>query len=60
VRRKEFRVFAHPPDAMLGVLTDHGLHAALTHRGLAWHVEGLARSAADSSVMDATSPRDRG
>jgi magnesium-protoporphyrin O-methyltransferase len=46
VRRKEFRVFAHPPDAMLGVLTDHGMHASLTHRGLAWHVEGLARSAA--------------
>ena len=42
-RRKEFRVFTHPPEAMLGVLTDHGLHPVRVHRGLAWQVEGLAR-----------------
>ncbi|MGZ8738018.1 MAG: methyltransferase domain-containing protein [Nocardioides sp.] len=42
-RRKEFRVFAHPPDAMLEVLTDHGLHPALTHHGFTWQVEGLTR-----------------
>ena len=42
-RRKEFRVFAHPPGAMLEVLTAHGLHPTLAHRGLAWQVEGLTR-----------------
>jgi hypothetical protein len=36
--RREFRAFAHPPDAMLGVLTDHGLRSAIAHRGSVWQV----------------------
>jgi magnesium-protoporphyrin O-methyltransferase len=43
VRGKEFRVFAHPPGAMLAVLADRGLTPVLAHHGLAWQVEGLTR-----------------
>ncbi len=41
--RKTFRTFNHPPDAMLGVLAEHGLTATYGHRGLAWQVAGLER-----------------
>jgi magnesium-protoporphyrin O-methyltransferase len=41
--RKEYRAFAHPTSAMIGVLTDHGLRATYAHRGLAWQVTGLER-----------------
>jgi hypothetical protein len=40
---KEFRTFAHPPEAMLGVCRDHGLSPAYAHAGAVWHVEGLSR-----------------
>lgn len=40
-RRTTFRTFNHPPEAMLGVLAEHGLTATYTHHGLAWHVAGL-------------------
>lgn len=40
---REFRVFAHPPEAMLAVLRDHGLEATFGERGLAWEVRGLRR-----------------
>ena len=43
LRRSEFRTFAHPPQAMLAVLQDHGLQHTFTHRGLPWHVAGLQR-----------------
>jgi 16S rRNA G966 N2-methylase RsmD len=41
--RREFRTFAHPPQAMLAVLKRHGLRHTFTHRGLPWHVAGLER-----------------
>ena len=41
--RREFRVFLHPPAAMLAVLGEHGLAPALEHRGLAWEAHGLSR-----------------
>lgn len=41
--RKEFRTFAHPPDAMLAVLTARGLRSVLGPRGRVWQVEGLSR-----------------
>ena len=41
--RQEFRVFAHPPAAMLGVLREQGLEARFAESGLAWQVTGLAR-----------------
>jgi len=41
--RREFRTFAHPPEAMLGVLERRGLRPALAHHGFPWQVEGLER-----------------
>lgn len=41
-----YRSFAHPPEAMLGVLRERGLTTVHSHRGVVWHVEGLAREAA--------------
>jgi len=42
-RGSEFRTFAHPPAAMLDVLTARGLQPEYTHRGLIWRVAGLER-----------------
>jgi 2-polyprenyl-3-methyl-5-hydroxy-6-metoxy-1,4-benzoquinol methylase len=42
--RSEFRVFAHPPAAMLAVLRGHGLEAVFAERGLAWEARGLSRA----------------
>jgi 2-polyprenyl-3-methyl-5-hydroxy-6-metoxy-1,4-benzoquinol methylase len=39
----DFRVFAHPPAAMLAVLEQRGLRRTLAHRGLPWQVAGLER-----------------
>jgi magnesium-protoporphyrin O-methyltransferase len=41
--RKEFRAFAHPPGALLGVLADRGLRRTFAHRGLVWRIAGLER-----------------
>ena len=41
--RKEFRTFAHPPQAMIDVLTARGLSPVFAHHGRVWHAEGLAR-----------------
>jgi len=41
--RREFRTFAHPPHAMLGVLEARGLRVRFRHRGVPWQIEGLAR-----------------
>jgi hypothetical protein len=38
-----FRGFAHPPEAMLGVLEDHGLRRTFQHSGRIWQVAGLER-----------------
>ena len=43
VARKDFRVFAHPPPAMLAVLEHHGLRRTFTHHGIPWQVAGLER-----------------
>jgi magnesium-protoporphyrin O-methyltransferase len=40
---KEFRTFAHPPEAMVGVCRAHGLSPAYAHAGAVWQVEGLSR-----------------
>jgi magnesium-protoporphyrin O-methyltransferase len=45
LQRKDFRVFAHPPAALLAVLEQHGLRRTFNHHGLVWNVEGLERSA---------------
>jgi 16S rRNA G966 N2-methylase RsmD len=41
--RREFRTFAHPPAAMLGVLAERGLAATFTPQALVWQVAGLER-----------------
>jgi 2-polyprenyl-3-methyl-5-hydroxy-6-metoxy-1,4-benzoquinol methylase len=41
--RNEFRVFVHPPEAMLAVLAEHGLEASFVERGFAWEARGLSR-----------------
>jgi hypothetical protein len=38
-----FRIFAHPPRAMLGVLAEQGLRPAVAHRGVAWRVATAQR-----------------
>jgi 16S rRNA G966 N2-methylase RsmD len=42
--RREFRTFAHPPEAMVAVVRREGLDTAFAHRGRIWEVKGLARS----------------
>lgn len=41
--RKEYRAFAHPPSAMLGVLGARGLSRTFEHHGFVWQVAGLER-----------------
>jgi 16S rRNA G966 N2-methylase RsmD len=41
--RREFRVFVHPPAAMLAVLTEQGLTVRATPRGRVWQVAALSR-----------------
>ncbi|MGA9745939.1 MAG: methyltransferase domain-containing protein [Nocardioides sp.] len=43
VGSKEFRTFAHPPHAMVGVVEQDGLGLVARHRGRIWQAEGLAR-----------------
>ncbi|HEY7075704.1 MAG TPA: methyltransferase domain-containing protein [Solirubrobacteraceae bacterium] len=43
VMGREFRTFAHPPRAMLGVLERRGLRHTFSHRGFPWLVAGLER-----------------
>jgi 16S rRNA G966 N2-methylase RsmD len=40
---REFRVFAHPPDAMLAVLAEHGLRPTVAHSGPVWQVAAASR-----------------
>jgi magnesium-protoporphyrin O-methyltransferase len=40
---KDYRGFTHPPEEMLRVLRDQGLHPAYLHRGPIWHLAGLTR-----------------
>jgi 16S rRNA G966 N2-methylase RsmD len=41
--RREFRTFAHPPTAMLGLLGERGLRRTFAHHALVWQVAGLER-----------------
>ena len=41
--RREFRVFVHPPAAMLAVLVEHGLEPNFAKRGFAWEARGATR-----------------
>jgi 2-polyprenyl-3-methyl-5-hydroxy-6-metoxy-1,4-benzoquinol methylase len=41
--RREYRSFAHPPSAMLGLLGEQGLRRTFDHRTLVWQVAGLER-----------------
>ena len=43
LRGSEFRVFTHPPEAMIGVVEQRGLRHTFTHRRLVWQVAGLQR-----------------
>jgi hypothetical protein len=40
---REFRVFAHPPAAMLAVLAEHGLQPIAAYRGPVWQVAAVTR-----------------
>jgi hypothetical protein len=40
---KQFRAFAHPPEAMLDVCRAHGLSPTFAHSGAVWQVQGLSR-----------------
>jgi magnesium-protoporphyrin O-methyltransferase len=40
---REFRTFAHPPEAMLDVLDGRGLTPVLAHRGAIWQVATATR-----------------
>ena len=44
LRRSEFRVFAHPPEALLTTLEQRGLCPTYSHHGLAWNIAGLERA----------------
>jgi 2-polyprenyl-3-methyl-5-hydroxy-6-metoxy-1,4-benzoquinol methylase len=41
--RKEYRSFAHPPSAMLGLLGERGLRRTFAHHTPVWQVAGLER-----------------
>jgi 2-polyprenyl-3-methyl-5-hydroxy-6-metoxy-1,4-benzoquinol methylase len=41
--RREYRTFAHPPSAMLGVLGERGLRRTFARHTLVWQVAGLER-----------------
>ena len=43
IMRCDFRVFAHPPEAMLAVLAEHGLRPTAQTVGRIWQVDAVAR-----------------
>jgi hypothetical protein len=43
LRRREYRSFAHPPAAMLGLLGERGLQRTFAHHSPVWQVAGLER-----------------
>jgi magnesium-protoporphyrin O-methyltransferase len=43
VAGRDFRTFAHPPDAMLAVLAEHGLQPSAAHRGRVWQIAAVSR-----------------
>jgi hypothetical protein len=47
LRRKEFRGFMHPPEAMIAAVEDQGLERAFAHAGPFWQIVGLRRPPAE-------------
>jgi magnesium-protoporphyrin O-methyltransferase len=43
ITRCDFRVFAHPPEAMLAVLAEHGMQPTAPTVGRMWQVHAVAR-----------------
>jgi magnesium-protoporphyrin O-methyltransferase len=43
LRRREFRTFAHPPEAMLRVVEDVGFHHVFAHRAPVWQIASKGR-----------------
>jgi magnesium-protoporphyrin O-methyltransferase len=43
LRRREFRVFAHPPASMLAVLEERGFALTYAHQPIVWQIAGLER-----------------
>jgi magnesium-protoporphyrin O-methyltransferase len=41
--RREYRSFAHPQSAMLGLLGERGLRRTFVHHSPVWQVAGLER-----------------
>jgi len=54
--RREFRTFAHPPSAMLGVLGDLGLRRTFAHHTFVWQVAGLERTSRSRSQLVESAP----
>jgi 2-polyprenyl-3-methyl-5-hydroxy-6-metoxy-1,4-benzoquinol methylase len=50
MRRRSFRVYLHPPAAVLAVANAHGLEPASRHRGLVWEFAGLTRRVDDAAL----------
>lgn len=48
---KEFRIFTHPPAAMLAVLEGRGLRSSVARKALVWQVAGLEREAASPAAV---------
>ena len=46
LRRREFRVFAHPPSSMLAVLEERGFTLTYAHQPIVWQIAGLERRSA--------------
>lgn len=40
---RRYRAFAHPPEAMVGVVVAHGMRPAMARKGVVWQVRGLVR-----------------
>jgi magnesium-protoporphyrin O-methyltransferase len=45
IRGQSFRVYLHPPAAILAVAQAHGLAPVVRHRGALWEFAGLERTA---------------
>jgi magnesium-protoporphyrin O-methyltransferase len=52
MRRRSFRVYLHPPAAVLAVARAHGLETAGHHRGMVWEFAGLTRREEDAEERE--------
>ena len=50
LRRKAFRVYLHPPAAILDVASSHGFELATRERGAVWELVSLERSASPAEA----------